>query len=213
MKRVVLLAPALFLALAAACAPVRYRIAGEEAVAAAALFAAATPLEFPVRASFSGYAELPGKSVPLVAGENSREPSSETVGLYDPLGRPFLFVENDGHFLRFARGAAAGDALPDRLPVLPAGPVSIARVLSGAAGYPLSGMEAARGKDGGFILYDKRQTLFSDPARRVLSRAEYTIGGKRFVVSYPGRSANGVPPATVEIEGMGGRIVLRRDAE
>ena len=53
---------------------------------------------------------------------------------------------------------------------------------------------------------------FTDPARRLLARAEYEIGGKRVAVSYPGREGSG-PPRVVAIEVRGAKMTLRRDVE
>ena len=52
----------------------------------------------------------------------------------------------------------------------------------------------------------------TDPARRLLARAEYEIAGKRVAVSYPGREGSG-PPRAVTIEVRGAKMTLRRDAE
>lgn len=203
----------LLLAVAAGCAPARQRIAGEEAAAAEAFFAKAAAVGFPVRAAFAGYAEFSGTSVPVVAGVNSRTPSQEILGLYDPIGQPVLYVENDGTVLRVRRGDAAGELVPAGISTIAAGPISLGRVLVGAPGYPIGQMEASRGKDGEWVLSDRRQSLYSDPARRVLARAEYRIGGKRFLVSYPDRAGAGAPPDAVVIEGPRSKMVLRRDAE
>ncbi|MCL5966027.1 MAG: hypothetical protein M1550_02225 [Deltaproteobacteria bacterium] len=205
--------------LAAGCAPARYRLAGEEERAAVSFFAAAPRPSFPFEASFSGVAELTGRAVPFVAGIKSAAPSDETVGIYDPLGRPVLSLANDGVRLRLARGEAAGELLRGmELPIpadgagIPAGPLSLAGVLSGAPGYPVAKGEADRTADGAWVFADGRQELFSDPSRKRISRAEYRIAGKRIAVTYPGRDDAG-PPCAVAIEGSGVKIVLRRDEE
>jgi hypothetical protein len=66
--------------------------------------------------------------------------------------------------------------------------------------------------EGEWVLEDGRQRLFSDPSRRILSRAEYDFRGKRVTVSYPGRESPG-PPSLVTIEVSGAKILLRRDRE
>lgn len=134
------------------------------------------------------------------------------MGVYDPMGRPALFLSNDGSRITVTRGPAAGDSLPQHLPTVPAGPVSLGRILSGAPGYAVEGGELSRTKDGGWVFENGRQTLFSDPTRRFLLRAEYDFRGKRVTVSYPGRDAPG-PPPLVRLEVSGAKIVLRRDTE
>jgi hypothetical protein len=182
-------------------------------------FFAAAAVPFPVVASFSGSAEVSGRTVPLVAGVNSRAPDRETVGLYDPLGRAVLFLDNAGGEVSVTRGPAAGEYLagdlrrvPDGEVVLRAEGFSLGRVLAGAPGFPVSGGEPGRTADGAWVLVDGLQTLFTDPARRLLSRAEYEIAGKRIAVSYPGREGSG-PPRTVTIELRGAKMTLSRDAE
>ncbi len=198
--------------LAAGCAPTRDRLVGEEARTATVFFRSAADVSFPIRASFSGIAEVSGRTVPFIAGLNSRTASEETLGFYDPMGRAVLFLDNDGRSVSVTRGPAAEEFPPGDARSLEAGPVSFGRILSGAPGYPVSGGEAERGADGGWVLAGRGQTLFSDPSRRLLSRAEYDISGKRVTVTYPGRDSPG-PPRTVEVEVMGNRIVLRRDVE
>ncbi|MBI5420083.1 MAG: hypothetical protein HZA60_08335 [Deltaproteobacteria bacterium] len=207
------------LLLGAGCAPARYRLAGEEARGAEEFFAAATALSFPIEASYSGVAEFSERVVPFVAGVNSRTPAEETVGFYDSLGRAVLFLAHDGSRVTISPGPAADElpswylhGIPDGGVGLEAGPVSFGRILSGAPGYPVNGGQVGRSNDGRWVFEDGRQTLFSDPSRRLLSRAEYEISGRRVTVTYPGRESPGPPPlVTVEISGA--KIVLRRDAE
>lgn len=213
---VAVLVPALLLA--GGCAAVRHSLRGEEARAAAGFFASSA-VPFPVVASFSGSAEISGRTVPLVAGVNARAPDRETVGVYDPLGRAVLFLDNAGGAVSVTRGPAAGEylagvlrRLPDGEVVLRADGFSLGRVLGGAPGFPVSDGRAARTAEGAWVLEDGPQTLFTDPSRRVLARAEYEIAGKRLAVSYPGREGSG-PPRTVTIEVRGARMTLRRDAE
>ena len=203
---------ALLVAAGAGCAPVRQRLIGEEARTAATFFLSAADVSFPLRASFSGIAELSGRPVPFLAGLFSRNAADETLGIYDPMGRAVLFLRNDGGNLSVTRGPAAEDFPPEDIRPVDAGPLSVGRILSGAPGYPVDGGETARAADGSWILAGREQTLFSDPSRRLLSRAEYDISGKRVTVIYPGRDSPG-PPRTVEVEVMGNRIVLRRDAD
>jgi hypothetical protein len=203
---------ALALLLAAGCAAGRHRVAGEEASFAVSFFAGASPVAFPVSATFGGTAELSGSFVPVVAGINAPSPGDETVGVYDPLGRPLLFLKNREGTLSVSRGEVAVGWLRGDLPSLQAGPVSLARILSGAPGYPVTGGEVRKGKDGEWIFSDGVQTLFSDPLRRFIARAEYMMAGRRVVVTYPGRNADAPPPA-VMLEAMGGKLTLRRDEE
>lgn len=181
-------------------------------MAAREFFAAAAAFSFPVAASFSGIAEISGRALPFVAGVNSRAATEETVGFYDPAGRPVLFLANDGNRITVSRGPAAGDFPPPDLPPVSAGPVSLGKILSGAPGYPVEGGDLGRTAKGEWVLDDGRQRLFSDPSRRLLARAEYDFRGKRVTVSYPGRESPEPPPrVTVEISGTS--IVLRRDRE
>ena len=143
---------------------------------------------------------------------NSRAPAEETVGVYDPLGRPVLFLANDGARITVSRGPAAGGFPAPDLPPVSAGPVSLGRILSGAPGYPVDGGDLGGTAEGEWVLEDGRQRLFSDLSRRHLSRAEYDFSGKRVTVSYPGRETPG-PPPLVRIEVSGAKIVLRRDSE
>lgn len=209
------LVPALLLA--GGCAA-RHALRGEEARAASGFFAAAA-VPFPVVASFSGSAEVSGRTVPLVAGVNSRTPDRETVGIYDPFGRAVLFLDNAGGKLSVTRGPAAAEYLGDALRRVPEGEVvlgadgfSLGRVLAGGPGFPVDGGEPGRAADGAWVLEDGRQTLFSDPARRLLARAVYEIAGRRVAVSYPGRAGGG-PPRTVAIESRGAKLTLWRDEE
>jgi hypothetical protein len=203
---------ALLFAAGAGCAPVRQRLIGEEARTATTFFVSTTNVSFPLRASFSGIAELSSRTVPFLAGLSSRNAGEEILGFYDPMGRAVLFLRNEGGNMSVTRGPAAEDFPPENIRTVDAGPLSVGRILSGAPGYPVEGGETARAADGGWILAGKEQTLFSDPSRRLLTRAEYDISGKRVTVTYPGRDSPG-PPRTVEVEVMGNRIVLRRDAD
>lgn len=162
--------------------------------------------------SFTGVAEVSGGVFPFVAGLNSRTPSEETVGFYDPLGRPVMFLRNDGMRVTVSRGLAAGDFPPPDFPPVPAGAVSLGRIFSGAPAYPLDDGDMGRTPDGEWVLEDRRQRLFSDASRRLLLRAEYVFAGKDVAVSYPGREFPG-PPPVVNIEISGAKIVLRRDTE
>ena len=176
------------------------------------LFDASTALSFPIEASYSGVAEISGRVLPFIAGVNSRAASEETVGFYDPSGRPVLFLANDGERITVSRGPAAGDfPLPD-LPPVPAGPVSLGRILAGAPGYPVAGGDLGGTAEGEWVLEDGRQRLFTDSSRRILARAEYDFRGRRVMVSYPGRESPG-PPSLVTVEVSGAKILLRRDAE
>ena len=210
------LLPALLLA--GGCAVARHAIHGEEARTASGFFAAAA-VPFPVVASYSGSAEISGRTVPFVAGVNSRAPDRETLGLYDPLGRAVLFLYNAGGELSLTRGPAADEFLAGDLRRVPREPVvlradgfSLGRVLAGAPGFAVAGGNPGRTGDGAWVLADGPQTLFTDPARRLLARAEYEIAGKRIAVSYPGREGSG-PPRIVTIEIRGAKMTLRRDAE
>lgn len=196
----------------AGCAQARHRLTGEEARTAAAFFGSAQDVPFPIRASYTGIAEISGRTVPFLAGLYSRTPSEETLGFYDPMGRAVLFLRNDGGWVSVSRGPAAKEFPPEDIRPVDAGPVSIGRILSGTPGYAVSGGEAGRMADGAWVLEAGAQTLFSDPSRRLLFRADYAICGKRVSVTYPERNAPGTP-RMVEVEIMGNRIVLRRDEE
>ena len=200
------------LVLAAGCAPGLHRLAGEEARGAREFFVGAAAVSFPIEASFTGVAEVSGKVYPCIAGVRSRTPSEETVGFYDPLGVPILFLSNDGTRVTVSRGTAAGEFPPPGFPPVPAGPVSLGRILSGAPGYSPDGGELGRTPEGELVLEDRRQRLFSGPSRLLLLRAEYEISGKEIEVSYPGRELPG-PPQIIKIEISGAKIVLRRDTE
>lgn len=200
------------LLLLAACAPARQRIVGEEARGAREFFAAAAALPFPIEASWSGVAETRGRVLPFIAGVSARSSAEETVGVYDPLGRPVLFLVNNGTGVTVSRGEAAGDFPPPGMKPFPAGPVSLARILSGAPGYPVEGGDLGRTPEGGWEFENGRQRLFSDPARRLLARAEYVFSGKRVVVAYPERTGPG-PPPVVTVEVSGSKILMRRDVE
>ncbi len=211
------LLPALLLV--GACAPGRQALRGDEARTASEFFAACAAVPFPVVASYTASAEVGGKTVPLVAGVNAQAPGVETVGVYDPLGRAILFLDNEGGTVRVSRGPAAPEfstAGLDRIP--PEGVAfrsegfSFGRVLAGAPGFPVTGGEPRRARDGAWVLSDGPQTLFTDPSRRLLARAEYEVSGRRVAVSYPGREGSG-PPGAVAIEGRGAKLLLRRDAE
>lgn len=194
------------------CAPAWHRLAGEEAGAATGFFVAAADVSFPLVASFSGIAEISGRSVPILAGLSSRTATEEILGIYDPLGHAVLFLRNEEGIMSITRGPAARDFPPENVRPLEVGPVSLGRVLSGAPGYLPGGGEAGVTGDGAWVLAGRVQTLFSDPSRRLLVRAEYDISGRRVIVRYPGRDSPG-PPRTVEVEVMGNNVVLRRDQE
>lgn len=196
----------------AGCAPARQRLAGEAAREATGFFASAADVSFPLAASFSGIAEDSGRSVPILAGLSSRTATEEILGVYDPLGHAVLFLRNEGGTMSVTRGPAAQEFPPEDLGPLEVGPVSLGRVLSGAPGYLPGGGEVGVTGDGAWVLSGRGQTLFSDPSRRLLVRAEYDISGKRITVTYPGRDSPG-PPRTVEVEVMGNKVVLRRDQE
>jgi hypothetical protein len=200
------------LLLAGGCA-VRGRLPDGESRAAAAFFTAVEgAVPFPEKASFSGVATYGDDAYPFIAGVTSLAPSEETVGFFDPLGHALLTISNDGSALAVSSGPDAGllSALDGRR--LAAGPVSLGRILSGAPGYPVGKGEFLRGGDGGWRLEDGRQTLSTDPGRRWVSLAVYSLGGRTLTVSYPGRET-AEKPRTVELEGFGAKIVLRRDEE
>ena len=135
--------------LAGGCASARHALRGEEARAASGFFAAAAgSVRFPVVASYSGAAEFSGRVVPFVAGVSSPAPDRETVGVYDPLGRAVLLLDNAGGEVSVTRGPAADALLPGELRRVPDGKVvlrgdgfSLGRILSGAPGFPVSGGE------------------------------------------------------------------------
>lgn len=197
------------------CAPSRTIVSGAEADLAQRFFAGlAGRVVFPVKASFSGIAApAAGNAVPFVAGVSASSPESETVGLYDPLGRGVAFLSNDGRRVAVSRGPAADLAGFRGAPPIDAGPVSLARILSGAPGYTVaSAAEAARYEDGAWSLSDGRQTLRSDPGRRFLAGAEYRVPGMHVTVDYPGRESAD-PPERIVLSVRGAKFTLRRDAE
>jgi hypothetical protein len=189
-------------------------LTGPEGVLAETFFATqSAAVAFPVRATFSGVAApFQRDAVPFLAGVNAPSPAEENVGVYDPLGRGVLFLANDGRRIEISRGPAADLAgFRDASPV-GTEELSIARILSGAPGYPVSGGEASRDRDGGWSLSDARQTLYSDPERRFLARASYRLSGMTVEVTYPDRGSGG-PPARILLSVRGARITLRRDSE
>ncbi|MGZ8461129.1 MAG: hypothetical protein ACXWW2_11940 [Candidatus Deferrimicrobiaceae bacterium] len=196
------------------CAPSRTIVTGPEADRAERFFAALPGrVVFPVKASFSGIAVPAGRDpIPFVAGVNASSPETETLGLYDPFGRGVAFLENDGRRLAITRGPAAESAGFRGASPLDAGPVSIARIRSGAPGYEAAAAEAARFEDGAWSLSDGRQTLRSDPGRRFLAGAEYRLPGIRLTVDYPGRESAD-PPERIVLSVRGVKFTLRRDAE
>jgi len=205
----------LLLAFAAAgCAPSRTVLTGEEGGRAEAFFAGQfTAAAFPVKASFSGVlVPFLKDAVPFVAGIHAPSATEETVGLYDPMGSGVLFLANDGRRVEISRGPAADRIGFRETQPLASGEFSIARVLSGAPGYPVSGGEAARNADGGWSLTDGRQTLHSDPGRRFLARASYRLPGMTVEASYPDRDSAG-PPPRLALSIRGASILLRRDEE
>lgn len=199
------------------CAPARPRLAGDEARAAGAFFARAASDPFPPAASFSGTAAWGDRAVPVVVAYSVRA-GGETAGLFDPFGRAVLLATVDGGLVVLRRGPAADGTVPElsRIPTggvsFDAGPLSLGRLLSGAPGYPVGEGEALAGDGGGWAFACGPQTLFSDPGRRFLSRAEYDLAGRRVRVDYPGRTSPD-PPLLVTIEASGGKISLRRDEE
>ncbi len=201
-------------AVLAGCAPSRTIITGPEGDRAARFFAGLPrAVDFPLQASFSGVARtLSRDSVPFLAGVDARGPGQETVGVYDPLGRGVAFLSNDGMRLVPSTGPAADLAGFRGAPTVAAGPVSLARILSGAPGYPVDGGETFRGEDGGWVLSDERQTLYSDAGRRFLSKAEYRFPGLKATVEYPGRNSP-EPPGLLAVAFRGVEITLRRDPE
>ena len=207
-------APLLAAVALCACAPSRTIVTGPEADLAERFFAGLPGrVVFPVKASYSGTAvPVAGEAVPFVAGISATSPEKETVGLYDPLGHGVAFLVNDGHRVAISRGPAADLAGFRGAPPLDAGPVSLARILSGAPGYTVESAEAARYKDGAWSLSDSRQTLRSDPGRRFLAGAEYRVPGMRVTVDYPGRESAD-PPERIVLSVRGVKFTLRRDAE
>jgi hypothetical protein len=207
-------APLLAAAALCACAPSRMTVTGPEADRAERFFAGLPGrVAFPVKASFSGTAvPVAGDVVPFVAGISAPSPWEETLGLYDPLGRAVAFLADDGRRVEISRGPAADLAGVRGAAPGDAGPVSLARILSGAPGYAVAGGEAARTGDGAWWLSDGRQTLRSDPGRRFLAGAEYRVPGLRVTVDYPGRGSPD-PPERIVLSVRGVTFTLRRDLE
>jgi len=197
-----------------ACAPSRTIVTGPEADRAERFFADLPGrVVFPVKAAYSGtVVPVAGDTVPFVAGISATSPGEEMLGLYDPLGHGVAFLANDGHRVTISRGPAADLAGFRGAPPLDAGPVSLARILSGAPGYMVVSAEAARYEDGAWSLSDSRQTLRSDPGRRFLAGAEYRVPGMRVTVDYPGRESAD-PPERIVLSVPGVKFTLRRDAE
>jgi hypothetical protein len=189
-------------------------LAGPEREQAERLFADLQgKVAFPLKASFSGVAEPTGRdAVPFVAAVSAHSPTDEIVGLYDPLGRGVIFLFNDGRRVDVSRGPAADLAGIEGEPSVAAGPLSVARVLSGAPGYPVEGGEAARMADGGWSLTDGRQFLYTDPGRRYLAGASYRLPGVTVLVLYPDRESP-EPPPRLAVTFRGAKISLRRDEE
>jgi len=160
-------APLLVVVALCACAPSRTIVTGPEADRAERFFAGLPGrVVFPVKASFSGTAvPVAGDAVPFLAGISAPSAEEEMVGLYDPLGRGVAFFSNDGRRVVISRGPAAELAGFRGAAPLDAGPVSLARILSGVPGYAVAAAEAARCEDGSWSLSDGRQTLRSDPGR------------------------------------------------
>lgn len=216
MRRGALAAAALplLLSVISGCAPSRTMLAGAEGDRAAGFFAGmGRDVTYPLKASFSGVALPFSKdAVPFVAGVNAAGPDEETFGVYDPLGRGVAFLANDGRRIEISRGPAADLAGFRGAPPVAAGPLSVARVLSGVPGFPVEGGETAREGDGGWSIADGRQALYSDPGRRFLARAEYRLPGMTVSVSYPGRESPG-PPDRLEMAFRWAKITMRRDPE
>ena len=207
-------APLLALLALCGCAPSLTIVTGPEADRAERFFSELPGrVVFPVKASYSGTAvPVAGNAVPFVAGVSAPSPEEETVGLYDPLGRAVAFLENDGRRVAISRGPAADLAGFRGAEPLATGPVSLARILSGAPGYMVASAEAARYEDGAWSLSDPRQSLRSDPGRRFLAGAEYRVPGMRVTVDYPGRKSAD-PPERIVLSVRGVTFTLRRDAE
>ncbi len=198
--------------IAAGCAPSRTILSGPEGEQAARFFARLSgEATFPVKATFSGIARPHGRDpVPFIAGVNAPDPASEALGLYDPMGGAVAFLANDGRLLRMTRGPMAAAAGIAGDAELEAGPVSLGRILSGLPGYPVFEGEAARDGDGRWVWSDARQTLYSDPGRRFLAKAEYRVGPAEATVTYPERASAG-PPAGISVAVRGLEISLRKD--
>ncbi len=207
-------APLLAAVALCACAPSRTLVTGPEADRAERFFAGLPGrVVFPVKASYSGTAvPIAGNAVPFVAAVSALSPEEETVGLYDPFGRGVAFLKNDGRRVVISRGPAADLAGFRGADPVDTGPVSMARILSGAPGYMVGSAEAARYEDGAWSLSDGRQALRSDPGRRFLAGAEYRFPGMRVTVDYPGRESAG-PPERIVVSVRGAKFTLRRDPE
>lgn len=136
----------------------------------------------------------------------------ETVGFYDPMGGPVLFVFNDGGSLKISRGAAAGEFPVESADPIPVGPFSLFRILSGGPGYQIDNGDVGRTEEGEWVFENGRQRLFSDPQRLFLARAEYRFRGAKVAVSYPERESAG-PPPSVSIEAGDVKVRMRRDIE
>jgi len=193
------------------CTPSRTLLKDSEAAQARSFFARmAEEAAFPVTASFSGIARAAGRGpMPFLVGVNAASPNSEKLGLYEPMGGAVAFLVNDGNMISLTRGPMADLAGLDRDGRIAAGPVSLGRILSGAPGHKVSGGEVTLGEDGGWILADGRQTLFSDPGRGFLAKAEYRLGGVKAMVEYPDRSV--APPQVISVVVRGMNVSLRRD--
>jgi hypothetical protein len=196
------------------CAPSRHLLDGPEADRARRFFSDLSGrVVFPVKASYSGVATPVARSpVPFVAGVNASSPESETLGLYDPLGRGVAFLTNDGRRVTVDRGPAAESAGFRGAAPVEAGPLSVGRILAGAPAYPVTGGEAGRLADGAWTITDARQSLRSDPGRRFLAGAEYRLPGMRVTVEYPGRESP-EPPDRIVLSVRGVQLTLRRDEE
>jgi len=207
-------APLLAVVALCACAPSLTIVTGPEADRAERFFAGLPgQVVFPVKTSFSGTAvPAAGDAVPFLAGISAASPEEEIVGLYDPLGRGVAFLANDGRRVAISRGPAADLAGFRGASPIDAGPVSMARILSGAPGYAAAPAEAGRYEDGAWSLSDGRQTLRSDPGRRFLAGAEYRVHGMRVTVDYPGRMSAD-PPERIVLSVRGATFTLRRDSE
>lgn len=196
------------------CAPSRLLLEGPEADRVQRFFSDLSGrVVFPVKASYSGIASPVARGpVPFVAGVNASRPESETLGLYDPLGRGVAFLVNDGRRVTVEHGPAAeASGFRGAAPV-EAGPLSVGRILAGAPAYPVAGGEAGRLADGAWTISDARQSLRSDPGRRFLAGAEYRLPGMRVTVEYPGRESP-EPPDRIVLTVRGVQLTLRRDEE
>ncbi len=180
---------------------------------AAAFFAgAASRFPLPASSSFSGVVEKGGDAFPFIAGVNARGGGDESIGLFDPMGRVVMLVSGNGTVLALEAGPVAGPLAPLGGKKMPAKDLSLGRILWGAPGYPVGGGECRLSGDGGWQFSDGRQTLRTDPDRRFIAVAEYTIADRSVSVSYPGREMATLPPL-VRFEVLGASIELRRDTE